>query len=84
MEDENGDPIANFHNILNRWKNYVSQILNAHGVSDVRKIEIHTAEPLVPVPNPCDVEITIAELKGLNRQVVIKFRQNRFKQEVKH
>jgi hypothetical protein len=31
------------------------------GVSDVRQIEIHTAEPLVPDPSPFDVEMAIAE-----------------------
>jgi hypothetical protein len=33
-------------------------------VSDVRQIEIHTAEPLVPDPNPFEVEIPTAKLKG--------------------
>jgi hypothetical protein len=33
------------HNILNKSKNYFSQLLNVHKVSDVRLIEIHTAEP---------------------------------------
>jgi hypothetical protein len=33
--------------ILNRWKNYFS-IIKLHRISDVRQIEIHTAEPLVP------------------------------------
>jgi hypothetical protein len=37
--------------------------LNAHRVSDVRQIEIHTAEPLVPDPSPSEVEIAIAKLK---------------------
>jgi hypothetical protein len=46
VKDENGDMPADFHNILNRWKNY-SQLLNVHNVSDVRQIEVHTAEPLV-------------------------------------
>jgi hypothetical protein len=46
--DENGDLLAGSRNILNRWKNYVSQLLNVHPVSDVRQIEIRTAEPLVP------------------------------------
>jgi hypothetical protein len=32
-------------------------------VSDVRQIEIHTAEPLVPDPSPFEVEIAIAKLK---------------------
>jgi hypothetical protein len=37
--------------------------LNVYRVSDVRHIEIHTAEPLVPDPSPCEVEIAIAKLK---------------------
>jgi hypothetical protein len=45
VKDENGDLLADPHNILNRWKNYFSQLLNVHRVSDVRQIEIHTAEP---------------------------------------
>jgi hypothetical protein len=34
-----------------------------HSVSDVRQIEVHTAEPLVPSPSRLEVEIAIAELK---------------------
>jgi hypothetical protein len=45
---ENRDMLADFHNILNSWKNYFSQSLNVHTLSDVRQIEVHTAEPLVP------------------------------------
>jgi hypothetical protein len=41
---------------LNRWKNYFYQLLNVHRVSDVRQIEIHTAELLVPDPSPFEVE----------------------------
>jgi hypothetical protein len=33
---ENGD-LVDSHNILNRWKNYFSQVLNVHNVSDVRQ-----------------------------------------------
>jgi hypothetical protein len=33
VKDENGDPLAKFHNILNRWKNYFSKLLNVHNVS---------------------------------------------------
>jgi hypothetical protein len=36
VKDENGDLLAYSHNILNRWKNYFSQILNVDTVSDVR------------------------------------------------
>jgi hypothetical protein len=37
--------------------------LNVHDVSDVRQIEIHRAEPLVPGPSHLEVEISIAKLK---------------------
>jgi hypothetical protein len=50
VKDENGDLLADSHNISNRWKNYFSQLLNLQNASDVRKVEIHTAEPLVPCP----------------------------------
>jgi hypothetical protein len=40
-----------------------SQLLNVHRISDVRQIEIQTAEPLVPDPSPVEVEIAIAKLK---------------------
>jgi len=37
--------------------------LNVPGVKDVRKTEIHTAEPLVPEPSASEVEMTIEEVK---------------------
>jgi hypothetical protein len=45
------------------WKSYVPQLLNVHNVSDVRQIEVYTAEPLVPGPSLLKVEITTAKLK---------------------
>jgi hypothetical protein len=55
--------LAEPHNILNRWKNYFSQLLNVNRVSDVRQIEIHTAELLVSDPSPSEVEIAVEKLK---------------------
>jgi hypothetical protein len=43
VTDEKGDLVADSHSIMVRWKNYFSQILNVHGVSDVRQAEIRTA-----------------------------------------
>jgi hypothetical protein len=63
VKDENGDLFAESHSILNRWKNYFSQLLNEYRVSNVRKTEIHTAEPLVPEYSPFEVEIAIAKLQ---------------------
>jgi hypothetical protein len=61
--DENGDLLADFHNILNRQRNYFSQLLNVHNLSDVRQIEVRTVEPLVHPPIHLVVEIAIAKLK---------------------
>jgi hypothetical protein len=66
VKDENGDLLADSHNILSRWKNYFSQLLNVHNVSDVRQIEIHTPEPLVPGSGRLEVAIAIAKLKNIN------------------
>jgi hypothetical protein len=61
VKDENGDLLVDCHNILDRWKNHFSQqLLNVH-VSDVRQIEVHTAELLVPGPSSLQVEV--AKLK---------------------
>jgi hypothetical protein len=38
--------------------------LNVPNVSDVRQIEIHTAEPLLPGPSYLEVDIAIAKLKN--------------------
>jgi hypothetical protein len=62
VKDENGDLLADLHNILNRWENY-SQLLNVHNVSDVRQIEVYTVEPAVAGPSRLEVEIAIAKLK---------------------
>jgi hypothetical protein len=63
VNDENGDLLADSHNTLNRWNNYFSRLLNEHNVNDVRQIEVHTAEPLVPGSSRLGVEIAIAKLK---------------------
>jgi hypothetical protein len=47
VKGENGDMLADSHNVLDRWRNCFSQLLNVHNVSDVRQIEVHTAEPLL-------------------------------------
>jgi hypothetical protein len=57
-KDENVDLLTYSHNILNRWKNF-SHLLNVHGVSDVRQIEIHTAERLVPDPSPLKLKLLL-------------------------
>jgi hypothetical protein len=62
-KDKKGDLVADCHSILARWRNHFFQLLNAHGVNDVRQTEIHTAEPLVPEPSDSEVEMAIEKLK---------------------
>jgi hypothetical protein len=62
VKAENGDLLADSHDILNRLKNYFSQSLIVHRVCDVRQIERHTAEQLVPDPSTFEFEIVIAKL----------------------
>jgi hypothetical protein len=50
---------------LNRWKNFFNEVLNVHGVHDVREMDIHTAEPLVPEePSLVKVEIATGKFKS--------------------
>ena len=55
--------VADFHSILARWKNSFSQLLNVHGVHEVRQTETHTAEPTVPEPSAIEVERATEKLK---------------------
>jgi hypothetical protein len=48
MKDENGNLIADVQSVLNRWKIFFNQVIDVNGVHDVRQMDIHTAEPLVP------------------------------------
>jgi hypothetical protein len=66
IKDENGNLLADPHNVLNRWKKFFNQVLNEHGVHDVRQIDIYIymAEPLVPEPSLVEVEIAIGKLKS--------------------
>jgi hypothetical protein len=64
MKDENGNMLADPQSVLNRWKNFFNQVLNVHGVDDVRQIDIHMAEPLVPEPSLVEVEIAVGKLKS--------------------
>ena len=35
VNDEKGDLVAGSHSIVDRWRNYFSQLFNVHGVEDV-------------------------------------------------
>jgi hypothetical protein len=39
-------------------------VINVHGVHNIRQMDIHTAEPLMPEPSLVEVEISIGKLKS--------------------
>jgi len=43
--------VTDCHSILARWRNHFFQLLNVHGVNDLRQREIHTVETLLPHPS---------------------------------
>jgi hypothetical protein len=64
VKDENGDLVTDSHSILARWRNHFSQLLNQHGVNDIRQTQIHTAEILMPEPSAFEIELVIEEPKS--------------------
>ena len=56
--------VTGSYSILARWRDYFSQLLNVHGVHDVRQTETHTAGPLVPEPSDFEVDLIIEKLKS--------------------
>ena len=64
VKDEKGDLVTGSYSILARWQEYFSQLLNVHGVHDVRQTETRSAEPLVPEPSAFEVDLAIEKLKS--------------------
>jgi hypothetical protein len=64
IKDEDGNLLADPRNVLHRWKNLFNWVLNVHGIHDVRQMDIHRTEPLVPEPSLVEVEIAIGKLKS--------------------
>jgi hypothetical protein len=44
--------------------------LNAHGVSDVRLIQIHTVEPLVPDPSPLRLKLLLQSTNQIPAELI--------------
>jgi hypothetical protein len=63
IKHDSGNLLKNPQNVFNRWKNFFNHVLNVRGVQDVRQIDIHMAEPLVPEPSLVKVETAVGKLK---------------------
>jgi hypothetical protein len=66
VKDEKGDLDAHPNSILARWRNHFSQLLNVHGVKDVRQTKIYAAEPLVPEPSIFEIYMAIEKPNDTN------------------
>jgi hypothetical protein len=64
--------VRDSHSILAWRRNHFSQLLNIHGINDVRQAEIHTSELPVPEPSAFEVEMAIEKLE---RQIT-RYRSN--------
>jgi hypothetical protein len=64
VKDKNGNLLADPQSVLNRWKNFFNQVLNICGIYDVRHMDIHMPEPLVPEPSLVKVETAIGKLRS--------------------
>jgi len=63
-KDKKDDFGTDSHSILASWRNHFSQLLNIHGVNDVRQRQIHTTETLVPEPTVFEVELAIEKINS--------------------
>ena len=63
VKDEKDNLITALHSILATWKNHFSQLLNVHGINDVRQTEIHATEPFVFEPSAFELEMVVEKLK---------------------
>ena len=60
--------VTDSHNILARWRNHFSQLLNVHGVNNVRQKVIQTAEPIAPELSAFEVKTAVEKLRRHNSQ----------------
>jgi hypothetical protein len=68
--------VIDCHSILARWRNHFSQLLNVHGVSDVRRTELYTAERLVSEPGTFEIKVAIEKLKRHKSPVIVQIPAN--------
>ena len=55
--------VTDSHSILATWRSHSSQLFNVHGVNDVRRTEIHSAELIVPETYDFEAKKAIEKLK---------------------
>jgi hypothetical protein len=84
IKGKNGNLLVDLQSVLNRWKNFFNQVPNVHAVHNVRQMDIHTAEPLVPEPSLLEVAIAIGKLKSYKSPGTDQIPAELIKAGVKH
>jgi 2-oxoglutarate dehydrogenase complex dehydrogenase (E1) component-like enzyme len=64
IKDQIDNLLADPQSVSNKWKNFFNQVLNIHGVHDVRKMDKHTVQPLVLEPSLVEVKVATGKLKS--------------------
>lgn len=63
VKDQKGDVLADSPSMFNGWKNCICQLMNVHGVNNVKQTKIHTAELLVHKPRASEIEMATEKLR---------------------
>jgi len=63
VKDKKGDLVTDCHSLVASWRNHFSQLLNVHGINEVRQINIHTTELLLPELSAFELKMAIEKLK---------------------
>ena len=64
VKDEEGDFVSDFQHILVICCKHFSQLFIVRGISDLRQMEIHTAQPIVPELSDFEVEMVTENLNS--------------------
>jgi hypothetical protein len=83
-KNENGDLLADSHNTLNSGRNTSLTYWMYTGSEMLGRQKYIQPSCQYLILAPLRLKLLLQSWKGINRQVVIKFQQNRFKQEVKY
>jgi hypothetical protein len=62
-----------YFNILNKLKNYFSQLFDVYNVGDVKQIEEYAAEPIASGLSRLKMKLLLQRLKSINHRAVMKF-----------
>jgi hypothetical protein len=70
LKDEKSDLVRGCQSTVARWRKHLCQLLNIHGLNNVRQAEMQTADTLVPEFIAFEVEMAIKEIQRHKSSVI--------------